>query len=140
MMRHRFAQGFSLVELAISLFVLSIIVSIAVPSYRGVIQKSNRADALAALSTDQARLERCYAQNFSYSATCSSRPTFPHNSTQNYYSIAISNLTSTTYTLTATPIGAQATDTTCARIMLDQSNTKTATNSNGVSQSVCWNL
>lgn len=140
MMRKQFAEGFTLIEMVVTMLVFSIIMGIAIPSYRALIQKSNRADAIAALSNDQALIERCYAQNFSYSAACASRPTYPHNSTQAFYSIAISNLTATTFTLTATPLGAQVNDTSCANIILDQSNTKTATDSDGSSQSVCWNL
>lgn len=132
-------KGFTLIELMIAVVVMAILTAIAYPSYRTYILRSHRIDALAALAQDQTVLERCYAQNFNYNAACASRPTFPHNSSQNYYSINLSNLTATTFTLTATPLGTQALDTTCSNFTLDQANQKTASDGSGTNQSTCWN-
>lgn len=132
--------GFTLIELMIVVVIVSLLAMIAYPSYRNYVLRSHRADALATLAQDQATIERCYAQNFSYNAACASLPTFPHNSPQNYYSISISNLTASTYTLTATAIGSQAIDTTCSTYTIDQANQRNATDSSGTPQSSCWAL
>ena len=126
------SQGFTLIELMIVIVIVGILMAIAYPSYRSWILKSHRSDAMATLSQDQAILERCFAQTFSYTGTCGSLPTFPQTSPQGYYSITLSNQTATSYTLTATAVGTQALDTTCATFSIDQTNLQTAT------QPACW--
>lgn len=125
-------RGFTLIELLIVIVVVSILATIAYPSYRAWILKAHRSDAMATLAQDQTILERCYAQTFSYSQTCTALPAFPQASPQGYYTITLSNQTATTYTLTATAIGTQALDTSCATMSIDQANQKTAT------QAACW--
>ena len=131
-------KGFSLVELMITVAIVGILAAIAYPSYVNYINRSNRSDGLAMLSQLQLILERCYAQNFSYSAACNARPAFPLTSQQGYYSINISNLSASTYTLTATTLGPQVRDLTCATMTVNQANVRTAVNSGGVAQSICW--
>ena len=131
-------NGITLIELLIALCVVGILAVIAVPGYLNTVLKAGRSDAMATLTQDQAILERCYAQTFGYNQACSSMPTFPQTSMQGLYTITISNLTATTYTLTATAIGKQAKDTTCATFTLNQANVKTAANSGNLSQTTCW--
>ncbi len=128
----RYETGFTLIELLIVMVIVAILTGIAYPSYRAWILKSHRSDAMATLTQDQTILERCYAQNFSYNGVCPSLTSFPQTSPQGYYTITLSNQTATTYTLTATPIGTQALDITCAMFTVDQTNLKTAT------QPECW--
>jgi len=61
-------------------------------------------DILLELTDTQIRLEQCYAQNTSYNAPCVGLPNFPHISSQGYYEVNLSELTSKTYILTATPL------------------------------------
>ncbi len=131
-------RGFTLIEILIALVVLSILTIVSYPSYVAWIVKAHRSDAMATMTQDQTLLERCYAQSFTY-VGCASLPAFPQTSTQGFYSIALSNLTATTYTLTATPIGPQVRDTICATMSIDQSGQKTAANNAAASQTACWN-
>ena len=131
--------GFTLIELVITIAIIAILATIAYPSYVNYIYRSHRADGLSTLSQMQLILERCYAQSFSYSAACPARPSFPVNSPQNYYSVNLSNLGASTYTLTATAQGTQVNDTTCASMSINQANVKTAVNSGGTTESQCWN-
>ncbi|MFA6303426.1 MAG: type IV pilin protein [Legionella sp.] len=133
------AKGFSLIELIIVIAIIGILAAIAYPSYSQYILKSRRSDAMTTLSQDQIMLERCYSQNFSYNAACPSLPAFPQTSLQGFYQITISGLSASGYTLTAVPIGAQAKDTTCASMTVNQANVKTASNAGGTSQTECWN-
>ncbi|MBL7480396.1 type IV pilin protein [Legionella bononiensis] len=132
-------KGFTLIELLIALVIIGILVAFAYPSYLQFIQKSRRADALAILTQDQIILERCYSQNFSYLAACGAKPTFPQTTPEGFYSINVSNLTATTYTLTATPLGSQIQDTKCASMSVNQANVKTAVDSTATAQTECWN-
>lgn len=131
--------GFTLIELMIAILIMATLATIAYPYYVGFMLKSRRSDAMAALAQDQIILERCYTQNFSYNAPCGSLPAFPQTSAQGFYSITLTNVGPTTYTLTATPIGSQTEDTTCASMAVDQSNAKTAVDSSGTAQTICWN-
>ncbi len=131
--------GFTLIEVLIVVVIVAILAAVALPSYKSYVLKTRRADALATLTQTQAILERCYAQKLSYATACSDTPAFPLTSAQSFYRIAMSNQTATTYTLTATTLNAQTADTTCTTMTLDQANQKSAANSSGTTQAVCWN-
>lgn len=133
------ARGFSLIELMAVVAIVGIVAAIALPSYQSHMLKSRRSDAYTALAQAQGGLERCYAQNFSYASTNCSFPSTA-NSPQGYYTVAYAISSATTYTVTATPIGVQASDTTCAKLVVDQTGAKTATDASGNdTSSTCWN-
>jgi type IV pilus assembly protein PilE len=132
-------NGFSLIELMIVIGIIGIISAIALPSYQSHILKARRVDALSVIATTQSIMERCYSQNFSYLTTCDSLPQTSFSSEQKYYTLSVTNQTATTYTLTATATGSQASDTLCASMTTDQTGQRTAVDSSGNSQSICWN-
>lgn len=132
-------EGFTLIELMTVVAIVAILAAIAIPSYRSYVLRAHRADALSALTQDQAIFERCYAQNFSYSATCAAVPNFPQSTPGNFYSIALSGQTATSYLLTATPINSQAADSTCSTISIDQANQRIGKDAGGTAQARCWN-
>lgn len=134
--RVRCTRGFTLIELMITVAVVAILAAIALPSYSTYIRKTRRADAMATLSQDQTALERCYAANFSYAMPPCTAP--PAASIKGYYTIAATS-TATTYTLTATATGAQAADTTCTTMTIDQANQQTALDNASNPQPGCWN-
>lgn len=117
----RTSKGFTLIELMIVLAVIAIIAAIAIPSYTSQVRKSRRADATRFLGDLQLQLERwraenpCYGQSgaggcptFTASGTY---PTVPDATSSPYYTIAIASAAPTTFSLTATPRGAQVGDT-----------------------------
>ncbi len=79
----------------IAVAVIAILASIAVPSYRGYVERATRTDAHAGLMEAAGQLERCYTVNSSYAACNVTSPSPDGN-----YSIAVTP-TATTYTLTA---------------------------------------
>ncbi len=88
-------RGFTLIELLIVVVIIGILASIAVPSYRGYVERATRTDAQSGLMEAAGQLERCYTVNNSY-AGCSVISRSPDND----YSISVTS-TAATYTLTA---------------------------------------
>jgi type IV pilus assembly protein PilE len=103
-------KGFTLIELMIVVIVVAILASIAIPSYLEQSRKGRRADAVQAVGDLQLRLERWRAENPAYDncSGCTSG-TYPTYTNTPYYNIGLT-ANATTYTVTATPAGAQAGD------------------------------
>jgi len=59
-------KGFTLVEMMMVLAVLSIILAIAIPSYRQHVQKTNRTEATTGLLAIAAAQEKFYVKNNTY--------------------------------------------------------------------------
>src|SRR5688572_16251397 len=113
-MRHnqmRQQQGFTLIELMIVVIVVSILASIAIPSYLEQSRKGRRADAVQAVGDLQLKLESWRAENPSYAqcAECVSGdyPTAPPTT---HYDVAVSGADVDGYTITATRAGKQEGD------------------------------
>ena len=132
--RMKHSTGFTLIELMIVVAIIAILTAIAYPAYNKYVLRSRRSDAYAALNQGQTVMERCYAQYFSYAPTTATCPAVPATSPEGYYSVVASKVTATTYTLTATAVGAQAADTGCATLSLDQAGNKTSTGGSAN----CW--
>ena len=153
-------KGFTLIELLITVAIVAILGTIALPAYYDFIRESRRADAHATLSKIQLAQEnfrgncKQYASAFVVAATNTCDDTAstyqlkwsPLNagkavSRDGHYEIAISGANGNSYTLTATAVGVQADDTECAQIIL----TVNPGNPNGDKTSSpsgpeeCWN-
>ncbi|WP_318190944.1 type IV pilin protein [Marinihelvus fidelis] len=113
-------KGFTLIELMIVLAVVAILVALALPSYRDQVRKSRRADAESALLSAAQVLERCFTRLNTYSTGCPDPSGLSENG---YYNVTVSR-TATTYTLTATAQGDQASDA-CGNYTLDHLGNKT---------------
>lgn len=134
----RHAQGFTLIELMIAVVIVGIIAAIAYPSYQQHVYKARRAEAKAAITDVAQRLERWYSNQLTYVGG----PTVPTQALQ-YYTVAVNIASATQYTITATPIAgkAQAGDTQCASLSMNQSMIKSAVdNKNPATDttSTCW--
>jgi type IV pilus assembly protein PilE len=147
--RSRRHSGFTLVELVVTMVIVAILASIAIPSYSTYILKSHRTEARTAL-LDLASLEERYmSANNTYTKTPSDlgytgAAGTAFNVGSNYYKILVDKLDATaptallpagtpaTYTMTATAINSQAKDTSCATFTLDSTGNQTATSTN------CW--
>ena len=135
-------SGFTLIELMIALVIVSILTTIAVPSYQNHMQKARRADAYDCLMKAAQRQENYFYQNNTYTdslddlgldaASCGDG---------SYYTLDITGNPNiaTSYLLTAERVAdsAQMDDTKCGDLTL--SNTGAKGNENGSWEaSKCW--
>lgn len=139
--RERKADGFSLVELMVAVAIIGILMAIAVPSYQEYLLRSRRADAVNALVDLSMRLEQRYAETNSYAgATIAADPATDvlssAASSGGFYTLAIETATGTTFSISATPEGAQASDALCGTYTLDQNGARAVSGTGG--QQDCW--
>ena len=125
--------GFTLIELMVVVAIIGILMAIAYPSYQEYVLRGNRSEGQAFLNDAAARQERYYAQNNTYADTAVKLGYANNNSSNTKYTLAISNVSATTYTLTATPA---RTDSKCGNLSLNQAGTKGETGSGTLAD--CW--
>lgn len=132
-------KGFTLIEVMIVVAILGILAGIAYPSYMESVRKSNRADAKASLNDTAQRLQRCFTAYSVYNhANCAVATSMAGGaeviSPEEFYAIT-GVILANTYTLTATPVGAQANDAKCTTFTLNNSGARGATGSDANN---CW--
>ncbi len=121
MVMHGRQRGVTLMELLTALVIVGILTAIAWPSYRAQVVRTNRSDAKVALEQARQGLERCFTRFNSYEAAAGCEMVFPFTVASGTYQITAAVPTPTTFTLTATPQGAQATDDPqCANFTLNE--------------------
>jgi type IV pilus assembly protein PilE len=121
-------QGFTLIELMITVAIVAILAAVAYPAYTKYVQRGYRSEGIAMLNDAVARMERYYAQNNSYTSatTLAAIGVTNANSTNNKYTLQAPTVTATTYSLSAVPINAQTSDA-CGTLTIDQTGNKTST-------------
>lgn len=124
--------GFTLIEVMIVVAIIAILASIALPSYQQQVLTTNRARAKACMSEFAQAYERRYTTTMSYAGAALVLGCQTESRLNERYTITAAT-TATTYTITATPIGAQLKDTMCGVLTLNQAGTKGATD-----PSKCW--
>ncbi|MBP6903177.1 MAG: type IV pilin protein [Burkholderiaceae bacterium] len=139
-MNHRTArrQGFTLLELMITVAVIAILAGVAYPSYTSFVAKGRRADAKQALLDIAQRMERRYTERATYAgATLGTDGLYANVSQGGYYSLAIATATADGFTLTATPRGAQAGDA-CGTYRYNQLGEQSLGSDASMSVAKCW--
>lgn len=130
-------QGFTLIELLITLAIVVALTAIAFPSYKRSSDKARLADGKALLNNMAQQLERCYTKFGRYNnAACTVLNGTPQTSEDAFYTATPAGITATTYSLTAIPQNAQATEAFCANLTLNQAGQQTYSGSGTVQQ--CW--
>lgn len=123
---HDESAGFTLIELIIVVAVIGILTVVAFPSYNDYVIRGKIAEGLAALSDGRVKMEQFFQDNRTYvGGTCPA-------ATESF-TYACSNLTATTYTITATGKG----NVSAYSYTIDQANVRGSTTPWGNSTS-CW--
>ncbi|WP_160060345.1 type IV pilin protein [Psychromonas sp. L1A2] len=131
------SMGFTLIELLIAIAIVGILASIAYPSYKGVLEKTRRQEAIRTLLEASQLMESYYAMNLNYSGAISGGviTSFTENDdfSELYTLTGVAVAGSSSYTLSATPIttGVQSDDE-CGTLTI------THTGSTGADTSDCW--
>jgi type IV pilus assembly protein PilE len=148
--KHR-SVGFTLVELMVTVAIVSILATIAVTSYSSQVLKSRRTEAKSALLDLAGREERLFSTTNAYSQleaflgyAAPLSPTvmraMPFGN--GYYQLSAwapdpgQGAGTPTYLLTAIPVGTQANDTTCGSFSINQLGVQTV--SGTATAASCW--
>lgn len=142
-------RGFSLLELMSVITIIAILVAISVPSYQSYVRRANRAVAKSAIMKIAGQQESFYTDRKSYATTLNGlSPEYTAatvylkrdsnvqaaTSTATIYSITLTGASAVGYTITATPINRQASDTGCGTLSYTNTGAKTASGT----ATDCW--
>lgn len=118
----RTTAGFTLIELMMVVAVIAILATIAYPAYTDQMRKSRRAQAKADLVEYMQMAERHHTVQGSYTGFSLPVSQSPRAGTA-FYTMDISSIQANAINITATPLGAQASDT-CGTLQLNQTGKK----------------
>jgi type IV pilus assembly protein PilE len=160
--RSRRSRGFSLIELMITVVIVAILASIAIPSYSTYVLRSHRTEAKTALLDMASMEERWLTTNGQYTSNPANLGfagagvpvdliAQPMKVGSNYYQVQIpaalgvaapgSPPTVATFTITAVPLpgSPQVNDTACASFTVTSTGARQAFTSGGVDNTAtCW--
>jgi type IV pilus assembly protein PilE len=138
-------KGFTLLELMITVVVVAILAAIAIPNYQSYMIKTRRAAAAGCLLELSQFMERFYTVNLRYDQTSGDKPVpvaLPNTPSQTelggYYAFALQAVGTRTYSLSATPLGAQLSNDPykCGTLTINQAGVKSAATDADVG--MCW--
>jgi type IV pilus assembly protein PilE len=127
-------KGMSFIELLITLAIVTILISIAYPSYQHYLTRTRRVAAKAGLLQLAARLENYYANHHSYAGAASQ---IPATLTEHgWYRLRIATASAAGYQLEAIPQRSQSADAACGRFYYDQLGDKKVSGTQSAFE--CW--
>jgi type IV pilus assembly protein PilE len=137
------SKGFTLIELMVAVAVVAILATIATATYSKQVQKSRRTDARSAILDLAGREEKLFSTTNAYSGAPSDLgygavgDVWPITIGSGYYQVRVDVPNPPiSYTITATAIGSQLKDTSCATLIVDQLGSQTSTG--GGTAAECW--
>ena len=136
-------RGFSLIELLITLAILSVVMGIALPNYSNYLTRAARSDAKAVLLEVAAVQERIYFERGQYTGDeadlWSETDGDDYVSNEGYYLLTVAiPEDGQSFSATATATGRQTRDQDCTSFTIDGTGQKSATAGEGGDSSHCW--
>lgn len=135
-------SGWTLSELLISMAVMAVLAALALPAYNAQQRQARRSDAQSALQQLQLEQARWRGTHEAHANDLASLGWASERSPGGHYRIRIEEATADGYTLSATPIGAQALDTACNPMRLQLQHTASVVLSSGAETAAdparCW--
>ncbi|OGT61423.1 MAG: hypothetical protein A3F14_00875 [Gammaproteobacteria bacterium RIFCSPHIGHO2_12_FULL_43_28] len=130
-------NGFHLIELLITLFLISIISVFAIPRYTQHIVSAKRLEAANMLVKLSVAMEEYQLTHLTYKNATLQALKIPEYVAKNNYQLMIKTADDSEYLLLAMPINEQALrDTRCGQLSLDSVGRKSVTGVGGVDE--CW--
>jgi type IV pilus assembly protein PilE len=129
-------RGFSLLEMLMVVAISAIILTIAVPSYQHYMRRGRRVDGIHSILALRLAEEQYRTQNTQY-GTLAQVQSLTGISLSTHYAFTITNISATTYVITASAVGSQANDmengTSCDSLAFAMNNTIESK-----TPEVCW--
>lgn len=137
--RRRSQHGVTLMELLMVVTIVGILASIAMPTYRNYVIRTQRAEAKTGLLATASALERCFTRFNAYdNAGCDAATGLPQVLAEGRYRIEANALTGGAYTLHAVPLAGQADDNDCKTLTYNSRNVKAVTGGATKTAIYCW--
>lgn len=114
-------RGFTIIEMLIVLVIAAILAAVAYPSFQRAVQKSRRADAIAALTTVMQAQERWRSNHYTYKGSVDGLYAVTAVSSDGHYDISIAKATANDYSALATArsTSPQYSDSVCRVLMVN---------------------
>lgn len=132
-------NGFSLIELMITVAVIGILTAVALPSYTSYVIRGRLTDVVAALADYRIKMEQYFQDNRNYGTAGAACSVAVPTSAYVTYACTVGN-PNTTYLITATSIAGQLGSTTGDyTYSINETNTKSTSKFKGISVTKsCW--
>jgi type IV pilus assembly protein PilE len=133
------SRGFTLVELLITVAIVSILAAIAYPAYQSYVVRTNRSVAKACLGQYVQFMERHYTTTLTYVGADPVMDCSTEGGLDTKYVFSVADLDASTYSAIATPTSAWASrDSRCGVLTIDQAGERSAGDGSTADVTYCW--